>query len=146
VDDLAAPVQGERQDGDGAERCAGDTTSHAAAPAESPAKSTSEIPAEIPADETSPFDLAPMQHAYWVGRGKEHQLGGVAAHFYNEFDGEGVDPQRLERAVRALLARHAQLRAVFDDDGLSAPPPRPRGRDCACTTCASCPRRRRTAG
>ncbi|MET9972704.1 condensation domain-containing protein, partial [Streptomyces sp. NPDC006356] len=44
-------------------------------------------------------------------------LGGVAAHFYNEFDGEGVDPQRLEQAVRALLARHAQLRAVFADDG-----------------------------
>ena len=68
-------------------------------------------------DETLPFDLALMQHAYWVGRGAEHELGGVAAHFYNEFDGEGVDPQRLERAVRALLARHAQLRAVFGDDG-----------------------------
>ncbi|GAB2971342.1 hypothetical protein GCM10023080_038950 [Streptomyces pseudoechinosporeus] len=68
-------------------------------------------------DEASPFDLALMQHAYWIGRGKEHELGGVAAHFYNEFDGEDVDPQRLERAVRTLLARHAQLRAVFGDDG-----------------------------
>ncbi|KUL43447.1 non-ribosomal peptide synthetase [Streptomyces regalis] len=79
---------------------------------------TQEPPERPPADdETSPFDLALMQHAYWVGRGEEHELGGVAAHFYNEFDGEGVDPQRLERAVRALLARHAQLRAVFGDDG-----------------------------
>ncbi|QNP74803.1 amino acid adenylation domain-containing protein [Streptomyces roseirectus] len=88
-----------------AERCTDDVT-----PAAAPAP-------EISADETSPFDLALMQHAYWVGRGKEHQLGGVAAHFYNEFDGEGVDPRRLEQAVRALLARHAQLRAVFGDDG-----------------------------
>ncbi|MGC9539619.1 amino acid adenylation domain-containing protein [Streptomyces sp. UG1] len=78
---------------------------------------TVEADADADADETSPFDLALMQHAYWVGRGTEHELGGVAAHFYNEFDGEGVDPQRLERAVRALLARHAQLRAVFADDG-----------------------------
>ncbi|ANS63555.1 nonribosomal peptide synthetase [Streptomyces lincolnensis] len=74
-------------------------------------------PAAAEDDEPTPFDLALMQHAYWVGRGKEHELGGVAAHFYNEFDGEDVDPQRLERAVRALLARHAQLRAVFRDDG-----------------------------
>ncbi|MCD7438237.1 amino acid adenylation domain-containing protein [Streptomyces lincolnensis] len=95
-----------------------------------PADDAPEPPANAPApadigsradtradDETSPFDLALMQHAYWVGRGEEHALGGVAAHFYNEFDGEGVDPQRLERAVRALLARHAQLRSVFGDDG-----------------------------
>ncbi|MGJ5893097.1 non-ribosomal peptide synthetase [Streptomyces niveiscabiei] len=87
-----------------AERCTGATSNEAAG-------------AGPDDDETSPFDLALMQHAYWIGRGEEHELGGVAAHFYNEFDGEGVDPRRLERAVRALLARHAQLRAVFADDG-----------------------------
>ncbi|MER7372427.1 non-ribosomal peptide synthetase [Streptomyces lanatus] len=94
------------------ERCSGDTPTGNAE-----AHSTPEETADGDVDETSPFDLALMQHAYWVGRGTEHELGGVAAHFYNEFDGEGVDPQRLERAVRALLARHAQLRAVFADDG-----------------------------
>ncbi|WP_175510356.1 non-ribosomal peptide synthetase [Micromonospora phaseoli] len=68
-------------------------------------------------DGTEPFDLAPMQHAYWVGRGDGQALGGVGAHFYNEFDGTAVDPARLEAAVRALLRRHGMLRARFDDDG-----------------------------
>jgi mycobactin phenyloxazoline synthetase len=35
------------------------------------------------------FPLAPMQHAYWVGRGDTQTLGGVAAHLYTEFD---LDP------------------------------------------------------
>ncbi|MDF2257471.1 non-ribosomal peptide synthetase [Streptantibioticus ferralitis] len=68
-------------------------------------------------DESEPFELALMQHAYWVGRAEGQQLGGVAAHFYNEFDGEQVDPVRLESAVRALLARHGMLRVRILDDG-----------------------------
>ncbi|WP_432050092.1 amino acid adenylation domain-containing protein [Verrucosispora sp. NA02020] len=68
-------------------------------------------------DADEPFDLAAMQHAYWVGRGDGQALGGVGAHFYNEFDGSGVDPDRLDTAVRALLRRHGMLRARFDDDG-----------------------------
>ena len=69
------------------------------------------------ADDGLPFELAPMQHAYWIGRGPGQALGGVAAHFYNEFDGHGVDPICLEAAVHALLARHPMLRAQFLDDG-----------------------------
>ncbi|MFF2146201.1 amino acid adenylation domain-containing protein [Kitasatospora sp. NPDC058190] len=68
-------------------------------------------------DESEPFELALMQHAYWVGRADEQQLGGVAAHFYNEFDGERVEPARLEAAVRAVLARHGMLRVRILDDG-----------------------------
>ncbi|MFI6350420.1 amino acid adenylation domain-containing protein [Streptomyces sp. NPDC050560] len=68
-------------------------------------------------DESAPFDLALMQHAYWVGRSEGQRLGGVAAHFYNEFDGHDVDPGRLERAVRAVLARHGMLRVAVLDDG-----------------------------
>ncbi|MCF5800784.1 non-ribosomal peptide synthetase, partial [Pseudomonas sp. PA-1-5A] len=64
-----------------------------------------------------PFELAPMQHAYWIGRAPGQQLGGVAAHFYNEFDGQDVDPLRLEAAVQALLARHPMLRAQFLEEG-----------------------------
>ena len=71
----------------------------------------------VQTDEGLPFELAPMQHAYWIGRAPGQQLGGVAAHFYNEFDGRDVDPVRLEAAVRALLARHPMLRAQFLDDG-----------------------------
>lgn len=68
-------------------------------------------------DEHLPFELAPMQHAYWIGRAPGQQLGDVAAHFYNEFDGNDVDPVRLQAAVRALFERHAMLRAQFGEDG-----------------------------
>ncbi|MDQ0980650.1 non-ribosomal peptide synthetase [Pseudomonas synxantha] len=74
-------------------------------------------PANHSADDGLPFELAPMQHAYWIGRAPGQALGGVAAHFYNEFDGHGVDPSRLEAAVQTLLARHPMLRAQFLDDG-----------------------------
>ncbi|OEV12823.1 non-ribosomal peptide synthetase [Streptomyces nanshensis] len=68
-------------------------------------------------DAAAPFDLALMQHAYWVGRSREQRLGGVAAHFYHEFDGTNVEPGRLESAVRTLLARHGMLRVSILDDG-----------------------------
>src|ERR1700740_1845675 len=54
-------------------------------------------PAE-PAAEEAPFPLATMQHAYWIGRSDEQELGGVAAHLYVEFDGRAIDPGRLKRA------------------------------------------------
>ncbi|MFI5834189.1 amino acid adenylation domain-containing protein [Micromonospora sp. NPDC051300] len=76
------------------------------------------VPADDEAvDPDAPFALATMQHAYWVGRAGDQALGGVGAHFYNEFDGRHVDPTRLERAVRALVRRHDMLRATFLDDG-----------------------------
>ncbi len=68
-------------------------------------------------DGQAPFELALMQHAYWVGRTGDQYLGGVAAHFYNEFDGVGVEAVRLESAVRALIERHGMLRVRITDDG-----------------------------
>ncbi len=68
-------------------------------------------------DSAAPFPLAPMQHAMWVGREGDQQLGGVAGHLYVEFDGDGVDPQRLARAATALAARHGMLRVEFLPDG-----------------------------
>lgn len=44
--------------------------------------------------DTDSFPLATMQHAYWIGRQDGQPLGGVAAHFYVELDGHGVDPAR----------------------------------------------------
>ncbi|ATY11273.1 non-ribosomal peptide synthetase [Amycolatopsis sp. AA4] len=73
--------------------------------------------AAVEVDESAPFPLALMQHAYWIGRDEETTLGSVAAHLYVEFDGEGVDPVRLEAAVGKLVQRHGMLRATFDDDG-----------------------------
>ncbi|CAM4502356.1 non-ribosomal peptide synthetase [Nocardia ninae] len=68
-------------------------------------------------DEFAPFPLATMQHAYWIGRSDEQDLGGVAAHLYVEFDGTAVDPVRLERAVGDLVAAHPMLRTRFLPDG-----------------------------
>jgi len=70
-----------------------------------------------------PFDLAPMQHAYWVGRAQGQELNEVTAHFYHEFDAQDIDLQRLQQAVRVLLMRHPQLRVVITDDGKQWIPP-----------------------
>ncbi|WP_223809093.1 non-ribosomal peptide synthetase [Nocardiopsis listeri] len=67
--------------------------------------------------EGEPFPMATMQHAYWIGRQDDQPLGAVAAHFYTEFDGAGIDPDRLARALRIVVDRHPMLRARFDDDG-----------------------------
>ncbi|NJP43478.1 non-ribosomal peptide synthetase [Actinacidiphila epipremni] len=71
-------------------------------------------PAPAPGE---PFDLTPVQHAYWIGRRDDQPLGGVGCHAYVELDGTAVEPDRLEAAVRAVLARHGMLRARFLPDG-----------------------------
>ncbi|MBO0880156.1 MAG: amino acid adenylation domain-containing protein, partial [Mycobacterium sp.] len=69
------------------------------------------------APDNSPFPLATMQHAYWVGRSDEQALGSVTAHLYVEFDGGAIDPIRLKRAVSDLMAAHPMLRTRFLQDG-----------------------------
>ncbi|MEV0250401.1 amino acid adenylation domain-containing protein [Nocardia sp. NPDC050712] len=76
-------------------------------------------------DENAPFPLAAMQHAYWIGRSDEQDLGGVAAHLYVEFDGAGVDPERLGRAVSDLVAVHPMLRTKVLPDGTQQAIPAP---------------------
>jgi len=71
----------------------------------------------VDADESQPFDLAPMQEAYWIGMAAGESFGGVNAHYYAELDGSGVEPNRLDAAVRLLLARHSMLRATFLEGG-----------------------------
>lgn len=69
-------------------------------------------------NDTAPFDLTPVQHAYWIGRRRDQVLGGVGCHAYLEFDhDEPIDAARLELAVRRLEERHGMLRAVFTEDG-----------------------------
>ncbi|BBX15851.1 non-ribosomal peptide synthetase [Mycolicibacterium duvalii] len=68
-------------------------------------------------DDNDPFPLAPIQHAMWIGRNDDQQLGGVAAHLYVEFDGAGVDPDRLRAAAAKLAARHPMLRVDILPDG-----------------------------
>ncbi len=74
-------------------------------------------PCDDAGDAGDPFPLAPMQHAMWLGRNDDQQLGGVAAHLYVEFDGAGVDPDRLRDAAAKLVARHPMLRVEILPDG-----------------------------
>ncbi|NNS10146.1 amino acid adenylation domain-containing protein [Erwinia sp. JH02] len=61
--------------------------------------------------------LTAMQAASWVGRQSESHLGGVAAHLYAEFDGNGLDAERLSQAVDALYQVHPMLRLRVTADG-----------------------------
>jgi mycobactin phenyloxazoline synthetase len=70
-----------------------------------------------PVAEEAPFPLAGMQHAYWIGRSDEQQLGGVAAHLYVEFDCGDLGPERLRGAVSDSVASHPMLRTRFLPDG-----------------------------
>ncbi|BBX62368.1 phenyloxazoline synthase MbtB [Mycobacterium saskatchewanense] len=74
-------------------------------------------PDGAPSHAGEPFPLAPMQHAMWVGRHDDQQLGGVAGHLYVEFDGGPIDPDRLRAAATALAVRHPMLRVRFLPDG-----------------------------
>ncbi|MDV6264545.1 non-ribosomal peptide synthetase [Rhodococcoides yunnanense] len=67
--------------------------------------------------DTGSFDLAVLQHSYWIGRSAEQRFGGVAPHLYTEFDGEGVDPDRLRDALDGVARRHDMLRARITDNG-----------------------------
>jgi amino acid adenylation domain-containing protein len=69
------------------------------------------------AAEDDAFDLATMQHAFWIGRSEGQQLGGVTAHFYAELDGGDLDSDRLAAAVDALVRRHPQLRLQVMPEG-----------------------------
>lgn len=74
-------------------------------------------PSEDDIYQHEPFPLALMQHAYWVGRDSSQHMGGVAAHFYHEFDVPQMDAARLENAVQQLLSRHGMLRVAILAEG-----------------------------
>lgn len=61
--------------------------------------------------------LTPMQAASWVGRQSTQALGGVAAHFYAEFDGAITDLPRFRHAVNALYGTHPMLRLHVTPEG-----------------------------
>ncbi|AKA24237.1 non-ribosomal peptide synthetase [Pseudomonas chlororaphis] len=61
------------------------------------------------------FELSPVQQAYWLGRGPDEVLGNISCHAWLEFACQGIEPQRLEEAVRLVQARHPMLRARFSE-------------------------------
>ncbi|MGI5336482.1 amino acid adenylation domain-containing protein [Streptomyces sp. CA-181903] len=69
-----------------------------------------------PAAAHEPFRLTDQQQAYCVGRTGALSSGNVSAHMYLEFEGEGLDRERFERAWRRVVDRHPMLRAVVLPD------------------------------
>ncbi|MCR8746647.1 non-ribosomal peptide synthetase [Romboutsia lituseburensis] len=67
-------------------------------------------------DEDS-FALTDVQQAYWVGREDDQPLGGVSCHAYLEFDGENINPNKLEKAWNTIQNYHPMLRAKFLENG-----------------------------
>lgn len=71
-----------------------------------------------PEQRYEPFPLTEIQQAYWVGRQRGFVLGNVATHFYQEYEREGLDIERLEYAWNRLVAQHDMLRTVIQPDGM----------------------------
>ncbi|MFE4054825.1 amino acid adenylation domain-containing protein [Streptomyces sp. NPDC059096] len=67
-------------------------------------------------DVTEGFPLTGLQQSYLVGRGEHVTIGNVASHVYHEFEGVW-DLDRLETALREVVARHGALRTRFTPDG-----------------------------
>ncbi|MEV5539914.1 SDR family NAD(P)-dependent oxidoreductase [Saccharopolyspora shandongensis] len=65
------------------------------------------------------FPLTRVQHAYWVGRDGGYEWGDVPCHFYLEYDCQGLDVDRYERAWNQVLARHSMLRTIITPQGVA---------------------------
>jgi pyochelin synthetase len=62
------------------------------------------------------FPLTELQRSYLVGRDEAFEIGGVASHIYHEIEG-AWDLDRLEAALRCVVARHGMLRTRFTASG-----------------------------
>lgn len=71
-----------------------------------------------PANRYEPFPLTDIQTAYWLGRSKHFDLGGIGAQLYVEYDWHDPDIGRLQNAWNQVVIRHPMLRAVIEEDGM----------------------------
>jgi amino acid adenylation domain-containing protein len=62
------------------------------------------------------FPLTELQRGYLAGRGEVFEIGNVASHVYHEIEG-AWDVDRLQAALRSVVARHGMLRTRFTADG-----------------------------
>lgn len=63
------------------------------------------------------YDLTTLQAAYWVGRQSHDLQAGDSAHLYVEFDGVGIDLERLSDAVERIFEHHPVLRMTVSETG-----------------------------
>lgn len=79
------------------------------------AELAAQLAASAPA-EPDGFPLTPLQRGYLLGRGDVFEMGNVASQVYHEIEG-AWELERLESALRAVIAHHGQLRTHFTDAG-----------------------------
>lgn len=65
-------------------------------------------------------ELTSMQAACWIGRTAHAFLGKVSAHLYAEFDGHGIELERLRKALEQVCRLHPMLRVRLNADGLQS--------------------------
>jgi len=65
----------------------------------------------------APFPLTDVQLAYWLGRNRFFELGGVGAHGYIEVKAKDICPKRLEKALNQVIAENPMLRAIVNNNG-----------------------------
>jgi amino acid adenylation domain-containing protein len=70
-----------------------------------------------PKQRYEPFNLTPVQQAYWIGRQKLLELGGVSSHAYYEFDLPKVDVERFQQTLDMVIATQDMLRMVITEEG-----------------------------
>ncbi|MFS1524196.1 amino acid adenylation domain-containing protein [Microbulbifer sp. 2304DJ12-6] len=70
-----------------------------------------------PQDHFEPFDLSPIQEAYWIGCFSGMSMGGAGCYNYLEVDLDSMDHDRLTVAINRLFERHDMLRVRFGDEG-----------------------------
>jgi pyochelin synthetase len=66
--------------------------------------------------QASGFPMTLLQRGYLIGRGESVEMGNIASHVYHEIDG-CWDIDRLEAALRLVVAAHGMLRTRFTADG-----------------------------
>ncbi|HEX3525459.1 MAG TPA: amino acid adenylation domain-containing protein [Thermoanaerobaculia bacterium] len=78
-----------------------------------------ELPQIVPDPQRrhEPFPLNDVQHAYWVGRNAQLELGQVSSHVYFEFECGDLDADRLTAAFQKVVALHGMMHAVIDVNG-----------------------------
>ncbi|MFF5535965.1 amino acid adenylation domain-containing protein [Streptomyces cinerochromogenes] len=76
-----------------------------------------------------PFPLTETQQALWIGRGAAVDFGNVGCHGYFEWERDGLDVPRFERAWAEVVRRHDMLRAVVLADGTQRVLPRAAGQE-----------------
>ncbi|WP_225821722.1 non-ribosomal peptide synthetase [Streptomyces naphthomycinicus] len=95
------------------------------------ASSLADLPPVRPdrAGRYEPFPLTETQQALWIGRGAAVDFGNVGCHGYFEWERDGLDVPRFERAWSDVLRRHDMLRAVVLADGTQRVLPRSAGQE-----------------